>query len=62
MRTIEDNMRDVNLVREEIVKKINALVSSKSLASKNAHTNKTIINNLRHQISSMSEESALRRA
>ena len=44
-------------VRDEIVKKINSLVSSKTLiGGKRAHENKSVINNLRYQISKLSSE------
>ena len=48
---------DVAEVRDEIVKKINSLVSSKTLiGGKRAHESKSVINNLRHQISKISTE------
>lgn len=48
---------DVSQVRDEIVKKINSLVGSKSISGgKRSHENKSIINNLRHQISKLSSE------
>ncbi len=51
------NHKEVTEVRDEIVKKINSLVSSKTLiGGKRAHENKSVINNLRHQISKLSLE------
>lgn len=51
------NHNDVAEVRDEIVKKINSLVSSKTLiGGKRAHDNKSVINNLRHQISKLSSK------
>lgn len=51
------NQNDVAEVRDEIVKKINSLVSSKTLiGGKRAHDNKSVINSLRHQISKLSSE------
>lgn len=52
----EKKTEEITLLREEIVKKINALVAEKTTVAKVESTpNKTIINSLRYKMSSLAE-------